>query len=117
MQCHSPSVSIPYRPLNFDKLTKHWKLYQDFPARTQLFTRQSLENPSQQEVVAPVPWHVHLWLVDVDCPFYDQTSPTLPYQPTSVRVPPVDTGEFIATLQQFSPPVTTLLTDLTEARP
>jgi hypothetical protein len=32
-------------------------------------------------------------------------------------VPLVDTEEFIATLQQFSPPATTLLIDLTEARP
>jgi hypothetical protein len=39
----------------FTQLTKHWKLYQEFPARTQLFTRQSLENPAQQEVVAPAP--------------------------------------------------------------
>jgi hypothetical protein len=34
-----------------------------------------------------------------------------------VLVPPVDTEESIAALQQFSPPTTTLLTDLTEARP
>jgi hypothetical protein len=31
---------------------------------TQLFTRPSLENATQQEVVAPAPWHVQLWLVD-----------------------------------------------------
>jgi hypothetical protein len=31
----------------FTQQTKHWKLYQEFPARTQLFTRQSLENPAQ----------------------------------------------------------------------
>jgi hypothetical protein len=55
----------------FAQLTKHWKLYQEFPARTQLFTRQSMENPSQQEVVAPAPWRVKLWLVDADCAFYD----------------------------------------------
>jgi hypothetical protein len=36
----------------FTQVTKNWKLYQEFPARTQLFTRQSLENPAQQEVVA-----------------------------------------------------------------
>ena len=28
----------------FAQLTKHWKHYQEFPARTQLFTHQSLEN-------------------------------------------------------------------------
>jgi hypothetical protein len=60
----------------FAQLTKHWKLYQEFPARTQLFTRQSLENPTQQEVVAPAPWHVQLWLIDAECAFYDPTSPT-----------------------------------------
>jgi hypothetical protein len=31
----------------FNQLTKHWKLNQEFPARTQLFTRQSLERPTQ----------------------------------------------------------------------
>jgi hypothetical protein len=101
----------------FTQLTKHWKLYHKFPARTQLFTRQSLENPPQQEVVAPTPWHVKLWLVDADYAFYDSASPIEPYQPISVHVPPVDTEESIATLQQFSPPTTTLLIDLTEARP
>jgi hypothetical protein len=30
----------------FAQVTKHWKLYQEFPARTQLFTRMSLENPA-----------------------------------------------------------------------
>jgi hypothetical protein len=53
----------------FNHLTKHWKHNQEFQARTQLFTRQSLENPTQQEVVAPAPWHVQLWLVDADCAF------------------------------------------------
>jgi hypothetical protein len=26
----------------FNELTRHWKLYQEFPTRTQLFTRHSL---------------------------------------------------------------------------
>jgi hypothetical protein len=60
----------------FAQLTKHWKLYHEFPARTQLFTRQSLENPTQHEVVAPAPWHVQQWLVDATCAFYDPASPT-----------------------------------------
>jgi hypothetical protein len=101
----------------FTQLTKHWKLYQEFPSRTQLFTRQSVENPPQHEVVAPAPWHVNLWFVDADCVVYDQTMSTIHYQPTSVYVPPIDTEESIATLQQFSSPTTTLLTDLTEVRP
>jgi hypothetical protein len=97
-----------------NQLTKHWKLYQEFLARTHLFTRQLLENQAQQEVVAPSPWHVQLWLVNADCAFYDPASPT---EPSSVHVPPVDSEESIATLQQFSPLLTVLLTDLTEARP
>jgi hypothetical protein len=101
----------------FNQLTKHRKLYQEFPARTHLFTRQSLENPAQHEVVAPAPWHVQLWLVDADCAFHDPASPTKPNQPTLVHVPPVDTEASIATLQQFSPPATSLLTAITEARP
>jgi hypothetical protein len=67
-------------------------------------------------VVAPAPWPVQLWLVYADCTFYDQAPTTIPYQPTSVRVPPDDTEESIATLQQFSSTATALLTDLTEAR-
>jgi hypothetical protein len=101
----------------FAQLAKHWKLSQEFLARTQVFPRQSLENPAQQEVVAPAPWHVQLWLVDADCSFYDSTSPTESDQPISVHVPPVDAEESIATLKQFSPPATALLTGLTEARP
>jgi hypothetical protein len=100
----------------FAQLTKHWKLYHEFPARTQLFTRMSLENPTQQEVVAPAAWPVQLWLIDADCAFYDPTSPTK-NQPISVHVPHVEVEESIATLKQFSPPATALLTDLTEARP
>jgi hypothetical protein len=101
----------------FNELTRQWKLYQEFPARTQLFIRQSLENPTQQEVVARAPWHVQLWLVDATCIFYDQAPTRIPDQPTSVRVPYVDTEESIATLQQFSLTTTALLADLTEARP
>jgi hypothetical protein len=29
----------------FNQLTNHWKLYQEFPIRKQLFTRKSVENP------------------------------------------------------------------------
>jgi hypothetical protein len=101
----------------FNQLTKQWKLYQELQARTQLYTRQSLENPAQQEVFAPAPWHVLLWFVDADCDFYDLASPTCPDQPTSVPVPPIDKEASIATLQQFSPPTTALQTYLTEARP
>jgi hypothetical protein len=101
----------------FTRVTKNRKLYQEFPARTQLFTRQSLENPAQQEVVAPAPWHVQLWLVDADCAFNDSTSPATPDQPNSVHVPSDDAEPSIATLRHFSSPATALLTDLTEARP
>jgi hypothetical protein len=75
-----------------------------------------LENLAQHEVVAQAPWHVQLWSIDTDCAFYDPTSPTESDQPISVHVPPVDAEESIATLKQFSPPSTTLLTDFTEGR-
>jgi hypothetical protein len=101
----------------FAQLTKYKKLYQEFPARTHIFTRHSLENPAQREVVAPTPWHVQLWLIDADCACYDQTSPIEYDRPISVHVPLVDAEESIATLKQFSPPDTALLIDLTEARP
>jgi hypothetical protein len=68
-------------------------------------------------VVALAPWHVQLWLVDADCAFHDMASPIEHDQPISVPIPTVDTEESIATLQQFFPPATSLLTDLTEARP
>jgi hypothetical protein len=111
------AVFVQPKWAKFAQLTKHWKLYQEFLARTQLFTRQSLENPAQHEVVAPTPWPVQLWFVDADCAFYDLTSPTESDQPTSVPVPLGDVEQSIATLRQFSPPATALLTDLTEARP
>jgi hypothetical protein len=101
----------------FNKLTRYWKLYQEFPARTQLFTRHSLENHVHQEVVALAPWHVQLWLVDADCTFHDHAPTTFPDQSTSVHVRHVDTEESIATLQQFSSTATAILTDLAEARP
>jgi hypothetical protein len=65
----------------FTQLPKHWKLYQEFLARTQRFTRQSLENPAQHAVVARAPWHVQLWFIDADCPFYDQIPTTVHDQP------------------------------------
>jgi hypothetical protein len=101
----------------FNELTRHWILYQEFPSRTHLFTRQSLEHPTPHEVVAPAPWPVSLWLIDVDCVFHDQAPTKILDQPTSVPIPPIDMEESIATLQQFSSTATTLLTNLTEARP
>jgi hypothetical protein len=58
-----------------------------------------------------------MWLVDVDCAFYDHAPTTILDEPTSVHVPPYASEESIATLRQFSPQATALLTDLTEARP
>jgi hypothetical protein len=61
-------VFVLHKWVKFNELTQHWKPYQEFLAKTQLFTRQSLENTSQQEVVALAPWHVQLWSVDdADC--------------------------------------------------
>jgi hypothetical protein len=42
----------------FNELTRHKTLYQEFPARTHLFFRHSLDDPTQHEVVAPTPWRV-----------------------------------------------------------
>jgi hypothetical protein len=58
-----------------------------------------------------------VWLVDADCAFYDPASPTESDRPISVLVPPVDAEQSIATLKQFCPPATALLTGLTKARP
>jgi hypothetical protein len=90
------------------------KLYQEFQARTHLFTCQSLDNPTLQEVVAPTSWHVQFLLVDNDCTLCDQAPTTIDDEPTSVLVLLDDTEESIAMLQQFSPKAAALLT---EARP
>jgi hypothetical protein len=37
-------VLLKWAKLN--ELTRHWKLCQEFPARTQLLTRQSLDDPT-----------------------------------------------------------------------
>jgi hypothetical protein len=65
----------------FNGLTRHWKLYQEFQARTHMFTRHSLDDPTQHEVAARAPWHVHMWLVDADCAFYDPAPTTVPDEP------------------------------------
>jgi hypothetical protein len=69
------------------------------------------------EVVAPAPWNAQLWLVDADCAFHDPTPTTVFDEPTSVHVQSHVPEESIATLRQFSPEATAMLTDLTEARP
>jgi hypothetical protein len=84
-----------------------------------MFTRQSLDDPAQHEVVALAPWHAQLWLVDDGylCTFYDRAPTRVPDEPTSIQVPQDVPEESIATLRQFSPEATALLTDLTKARP
>jgi hypothetical protein len=101
----------------FNELTRHSKLYQEFPTRTHLLTRRSVDDPTQQEVVAPAPWHVQLWLVDVDCAFYNPPPTTISDEPTSVLVPPNVPEESIATVRHFSPEAPARSMDLTEARP
>jgi hypothetical protein len=68
-------------------------------------------------VIARAPWLVQLWLVDVNFGFYDPTPSIVSDEPTSVHVPSDVPKESIATLRHFPPEATTLLTDLTEARP
>jgi hypothetical protein len=53
----------------FNTITRHWKSYQEFLVRTHMFTRMSVADPTQREVVAPPPWSVQLLLVDVDHEF------------------------------------------------
>jgi hypothetical protein len=92
-------------------------LYQEFLASTQLFIRQSVTCPTQQEVVALAAWHAQVWLVDADCDFYDSAPTTIHDLPTSVHVPPNEPTASIVTLRQFSLDATALLTVLTKARP
>jgi hypothetical protein len=61
MQCHSPSVSIPYCPLNFDNLVYLFAVYVQVPYVTanlrtppkgsQAVTAQSTINPAGSYVV------------------------------------------------------------------
>jgi hypothetical protein len=97
----------------FNTITRHWKMYQEFPARTQLFTRQSVTYPTRQEAVAPPPRHVQLWLIDFGYDFYDSVPTTIDL-PTSVLVPPDEPTFSIVALQHFSLDATTLLSN---ARP
>jgi hypothetical protein len=110
-------VFVFHKWAKFNELTRNWKLYQEFPTRTQLFTRQALDDPTQEDVVAPTPWLVQLWLVDANCPFYDPAPTKVLDEPISVPVPLDVPKESTATLRQFSPKATVWLTDLIEARP
>jgi hypothetical protein len=50
-------------------------------------TRQSVNDPTKQEVVAHAPWLVQLWLIDVDCELYDSAPTTFSVEPPSRLVP------------------------------
>jgi hypothetical protein len=103
----------------FNEIARPWKSYQEFLAKTQQFARQSVDDPTKQEVLALAPWRVQ-WLVDDDCESYDSaltTTPIVHYQPPSVYVPPNVPTNSVATLRHFSPDAFAMLTDLTEARP
>jgi hypothetical protein len=93
------------------------KIYQEFLGRTQQFSRQSLDDPAQQKMVAPVAWHVQLWLVDDGCSFHNLGPTEVHDGPITVPVPPDVPEESIPTLRELSLEATTMLTDLTEARP
>jgi hypothetical protein len=82
-----------------------------------MFTRQSVGDPTEEEVVATTPWHVQRWLVDVGYVLYDLTPITVPDEPTLVHVSPNDHVKTIAAARHFPLEATTLLTDLAEARP
>jgi hypothetical protein len=91
-------------------------MYQEFHATTQLFTLQSVVNPTQQGVIAHAPWFVQLWLVNVNCGFY-YLAPSTSDISTSVHVPPNESTTSIAMLRYFSSDATALLINLIEARP
>jgi hypothetical protein len=76
-----------------------------------------VDDPTKHEVVALAPWQVQLWLVDVDRTFYDSTSITTHVDPPSVHVQQDEPTPPIVTLRQLSPDASTVLTDLTKARP
>jgi hypothetical protein len=84
-------------------------LYQEFRANTKLFI---IVDSAHQEVGALAPWMVLLWLVDVDCEFYD-SAPT-----TSLPKPPNEPTTSVTTLRQFfAKDTTALLSGLTKAHP
>jgi hypothetical protein len=41
-------VFVLFKWAKFDELTSYWKFYEEFLARTHLFTLRSLENPTHQ---------------------------------------------------------------------
>jgi hypothetical protein len=75
----------------FNEIIRQWKLYQEFHAKPQPFTRQSVEDPAKQDAAAYgpwTPWLIQQWLVDVDCEFYDLAPATyriVRYKPSLVR--------------------------------
>jgi hypothetical protein len=84
----------------FNELTRHSNIYQEFPARTHMLTRRLLDDPTKQKVVASVPWPFQLWLVDVDCAFYDIAPTTVPpwymYHHTKARDQAIDTSSIVS---------------------
>jgi hypothetical protein len=102
---------------NFDDIIRHWKVYEEVLARTQLFTRHSVNDPTHKEVVAPAPWLVQLWLVDADCALYDSARTLSLVEPPSLHVPQNELLASITKLRQFSSEATAMLNGLTEAHP
>jgi hypothetical protein len=111
------SVIVLPKWAKFNKVTRQWKLYQEFLPRTQLLTRQSLDDPTQEKVIALAPWDVQLWLVGDDCTFCDHVATNPTDDLTSIHVSLDALEGSIATPREFPPEATALLTDLTEARP
>jgi hypothetical protein len=79
--------------VKFSHFTGHRELYHELLAGAPLFTRQSLDDPTKQEVVAHAPWPIKLWLVDANCDFYDSVPTNIlavhvHAKPPSVHVPP-----------------------------
>jgi hypothetical protein len=106
------AVFVPPKWANFNDLTRHWKLYQEFLRNTQWFSCQFVDDPTHQEVVAPAPCLVKLLLVNTDCEFYDSAPTTSHVEPLALHLPHDEPIASIATRRQFSPDAFALLTKI-----
>jgi hypothetical protein len=107
------AIFVLPKKANFSKLTEKWKMYQEFPPRMKLFTLRSTTIAIVQEMVAPSPWHVQLWLLDSECPL-----PTTPHATSTkeLRVLSNDDSDIIAKKRLAQSRSLVVLSDHTEIR-
>jgi hypothetical protein len=90
----------------FKELSRHWNSYREFSTMTHLLTRQSMDDPTKQEVVARAPWPIQMWLVDAGSELYDSaptTPPTVHVVPPLVHAPIDESKDSIASPRQIFP--------------